>query len=773
MCLNLAADCRFSQVDIFNDHIWEVKLGGSEPAAINLQTTYGLRARGMRLYPRFIRKDITLSDPLQFHRPPALVAFYANYLRFGFSPFSGIDISLEYWVPESHAICGRIRMVNSGVSRDAFELEWVSLLNPMGEGQNMAAIQIAMTNILQGKTSNLAPVFFLTGGPIPGRSSYPSLSMDIDLAPGSERTLTWALVSLPEVDASLEQARRLTARPWEAEIARIELQNASDTIEISTGDSDWDAAFALSQKVANGLFFPSTDKVAHPTVLLSRQPDHGYSYRQDGSDHTYLWSGQTALDTYYIAKALPSQQGRLRNLLRNFLSTADAEGNLEWRISLFNTPTRRLAQPILSTLAWQLSGNPTDIEWLKEIYPPLLAFFQAWFSQTNDRDLDGFPEWSNPMQTGLENAPIYDRWHGGQGMDTTFIESPGLASLLYQEALHLVRIAHLLGNENDIPALEKKAEDLRLAIQSTWDSNSLTYHHRDAITHLIQNGERIVSFTGSGKSKLEIRTQQPQRLIVYLTVPPETTRNIQIKIYGQTRKGFATELISSRQWNWAEKQAVATSTNAFIAVRQIEISGLPPEGIGWLSTCGYTQEDCSLLLPLWAGISSNEQARQIVRITLFNHYAEQFGLPLSPSSDTSSAGLIPFVFNLLLGEGMLHYGMRRQAADLFTRWMRAIIPSLRQNQVFRASYHASTGQPSGEANALRGLIPLDFFLKTLGIRYLQSNRVILEGNNPFPWPITVKYLGMTITRHSDKTIVIFPNGQNIEVDDDQPYLITS
>jgi hypothetical protein len=117
MCLNLAADCRFSQVDIFNDHIWEVKLGGSEPAAINLQTTYGLRARGMRLYPRFIRKDITLSDPLQFHRPPALVAFYANYLRFGFSPFSGIDISLEYWVPESHAICGRIRMVNSGVGQ--------------------------------------------------------------------------------------------------------------------------------------------------------------------------------------------------------------------------------------------------------------------------------------------------------------------------------------------------------------------------------------------------------------------------------------------------------------------------------------------------------------------------------------------------------------------------------------------------------------------------------------------------------------------------------
>ncbi len=772
MCLNLAADCRLGEIDTLNDHIWEIKLGGGEPSALALQTTYGLRARSMRLYPRFIRKDITLSDPLQFHQPPALEAFYANYLRFLFSPFEGLEIHLEYWAPESHAVCGRIHITNHSATREIFEMEWVSLLSPMGEGQNMAAIQVAMTNILQGKTSDLMPVFFMTGGPNPGKSSFPSLSINVDLHPGGERTLTWALVSLKDVDASLEKARRLTARPWDAEIARIELLNQSEMIEIYTGDDDWDAAFSLSQKVANGLCFPANEKVSHSTFLLSRQPDHGYSFREDGSDHSYLWSGQTALDTYFLANALPAQRERSRNLIRNFISAADAEGNLEWRISLFNSPTHRNSQPVLSALAWRLAGDPPDPKWLEEVYPPLLKFFRSWFSPTNDRDGDGFPEWSHPMQTGCENAPIYDRWHGGQGMDTTYIESPGLASMLYNEAIHLMKMARLLEIEIDIPDLEKQAEYLRLAVQSTWDVNALTYHHRDAFTHLIQTGERIVSFTGSGKTKLQFRSQQPQRLLVYLNVPPETSRVIQVKVHGQTRKGFATETIASRQWNWSEKQAVATTQNTFIALRQIEITGLPQEGIGWLSTCSYTQEDCSLLLPIWAGISSPEQARQAVRTTLFGHYAGPFGLPLSPSSDTSSAALIPLVFNLLLGEGMLRYGLRRQAADLFTRWMKAIIPCLRQSQLFRATYHATTGQPSGEANALRGLIPLDFFLKVLGIRSLQPNRVILEGNNPFPWPITVQYLGMIITREADKTRLTFPNGQTVEVEDDQPHLIT-
>ena len=53
MYLTLAADMRFSTPNYVNDHIWEMEIGSGEPSALTLRTTYGLRARSMRIFPRF------------------------------------------------------------------------------------------------------------------------------------------------------------------------------------------------------------------------------------------------------------------------------------------------------------------------------------------------------------------------------------------------------------------------------------------------------------------------------------------------------------------------------------------------------------------------------------------------------------------------------------------------------------------------------------------------------------------------------------------------
>ena len=53
LALTLAADFRLSTPDYSNDHIWDLELGGGDPSALALRTTYGLRARSMRIFPRF------------------------------------------------------------------------------------------------------------------------------------------------------------------------------------------------------------------------------------------------------------------------------------------------------------------------------------------------------------------------------------------------------------------------------------------------------------------------------------------------------------------------------------------------------------------------------------------------------------------------------------------------------------------------------------------------------------------------------------------------
>jgi hypothetical protein len=85
--LVLAADSRLSDLNYSDDQIWEVLLGSGEPAAISLQTTYGLRARSVRIFPQFVEAHQTISNPAEFEEPPVVKAFAPNYLKISCSPF--------------------------------------------------------------------------------------------------------------------------------------------------------------------------------------------------------------------------------------------------------------------------------------------------------------------------------------------------------------------------------------------------------------------------------------------------------------------------------------------------------------------------------------------------------------------------------------------------------------------------------------------------------------------------------------------------------------
>jgi hypothetical protein len=80
--LTLAADFRLGEVDPGNDIAWEVELGSGDPAALAVRTTYGLRARAVRIFPRFLSAGQALAEPAQFAAPPRLRRFAPNFLLF-------------------------------------------------------------------------------------------------------------------------------------------------------------------------------------------------------------------------------------------------------------------------------------------------------------------------------------------------------------------------------------------------------------------------------------------------------------------------------------------------------------------------------------------------------------------------------------------------------------------------------------------------------------------------------------------------------------------
>ena len=779
LSLVLAADARLGPTDYTDDQIWELSLQGGEPPALALQTTFGLRARSLRLFPRFTMDDLTITDPAEFSRPPAIHRFYPSFLALTFSPFQDIDVKAEYWVPQSHGVAGQLELTNRRNTTCKMKIEWVGQLSPT-DGQRMAPLEIQAAPALSGTTDGLTPVVFLTGGPQIGSGSYPSLVLEIDLEPGASHSLIWSHGARPSAEESFTLAREIAARKWEAERARIELLN-SGLIELYTGDPDWDAAFALSQKLALGLFVGPTEKMPSPSFVFTRQPDQGFSMRRDGSDYNYLWNGQSPIETYYLTDLiLPGFPELAAGLLRNFLAVQEENGFIDWKPGLSGQLSRLLATPLLATLAWRIYEITEERTFLEEVFPGLLKFFQAWFTPQRDRDGDGIPEWDHPMQSGSDESPIFSRWHSwSQGIEISTAESPALCAFLYQEAKSLAQIAGILGQLEPITELQSRADHLATALESAWDPEDDCYHDWDRDTHLTPRNEWLGSRQGPGEIILQQSFENPVRLLVRIQTSGESTRRPQLFIHGSSASGHhRVENLNDEQFKWYLGLGTLTGERVYTHLERIEILGLDNSDEVNVYIAGYYCLEQSLLLPIWAGIPDEKRARRLIEETITNplDFWHPYGLPACArppdSGETEICQSTNLAWNTLIGSGLLRYGYRREAVDLVNRIMKGIVGSLKSDRCFRRYYHADTGQGIGDRNALQGLAPLGLFLEALGVRLISPRRVELSGFNLFPWPVTVKYRGLTVMRQREKTMVIFPDGQTVTVDDPEPRIVS-
>lgn len=767
--LTLAADSRLSTPDYLNDHIWEIALGGGEPPAFSLRTSFGLRAKSMRLFLRFSENSRSVANPSEFALPPTVRRFYPNFLIVDYSPLPNIDVSAEYWVPASNTVSGRVTLVNKSTAVRKLRFEVCSLLSPI-EGQSMTAAQMQMVNVLAGQSSGLFPVLFMTGGPAPGAGPHPSLFLDLEMGPGATRQLTWTQAATGTLQASFDLARQVAARPWEAERARIELLNAGQTIDIHTGDKDWDAAFALSQCAGFGLLFPSNQHLPNSSFVSARGPDNGYSPKGDGTDHPASWNGQAPLEAYYLASVLPASQAA-QDALRNFLFIQKEDGTIDGKPGLAGQRGRYLAAPLLASLAWRIFEAGADAGFLKDVFPQLYEFFWAWFSPEYDEDRDGLPQWAHILQSGFEDNPLFDAWHEWSlGVDITQVHSPALEAMLYREAECLIRMAERLERTDALALLREQASKLRRSIESAWGARTGLYHYRDRETGSRLAGKVLVKQQGSGASAPKLKFETPIRLLVEVqTKGPSATRP-EIRIHQFSTKP-ADEVISGSKYQWRDGGAVYTTKKVYPKLAKIVVKNLGDDDTVTVKTLDFTTEDHTLFVPLWAGIPDEGRAQIMIGRALLNakRFQRPFGIPACPSLasrapgvDTVSQAVHP-PWNLLACEGLLRYGCRSDAARLVAHLMTGIIQNLKSNRAFSARYHAETGKGIGERNALSGLAPVGLFLKVLGVEILSATRVRLEGTNPFPWDVTVGYKGLRVIRGANKTDVIFANGKSVAV----------
>jgi len=447
LSLVLAADARLTVPDYGNDQTWELALAGGDPPAFGIGTTYGLRARGMRIFAGFGLGSRIVTDPSAFHEPPRVRRFYPNYASVSMKPFPGLRVEAEFWVPNSHTLGGRFLLVNTEGGPQEIRLDLHAILRPGENGQPMREQVMGGSSALVGRTGDLQPAVILATGAILPQSPFPTLAVNHLLEPGMGKSVVWATSAWGDAEESFRAAREVVGCSWDSEIARVELLNES-LLDVRTGEPSWDAAFAFAQKQAIASYVGPTPRLPHPSFVLSREPGKGYSERGDGSDYGRLWNGQPVAEAYsHLPLLLPAAPELAKGLLRNFLVHQGSDGFVDGKPGLAGQRSGTHAMPLLATLTSEIYSQSEDIAFVRECLPRLADYLELWFSPAHDRDGDGFPEWDHTLQSGFDDWPSFVRWGvWGQGLDITKAETLDLASYLYRECRSIVSLGAIAGD---------------------------------------------------------------------------------------------------------------------------------------------------------------------------------------------------------------------------------------------------------------------------------------------------------------------------------------
>jgi len=351
-------------------------------------------------------------------------------------------------------------------------------------------------------------------------------------------------------------------------------------------------------------------------------------------------------------------------------------------------------------------------------------------------------------------------------------------AFLHREARALLRIAEVIEQPSTIDYLMDKIELLEKQILTFWVPKSGIYADRDRDTHLVSRPNRLFTFQGSGLISIKDRLEHPIRLLIRISSGEEKTINPDIYIHGVSSSGKGRiEHITGKDFRWYLGNGTYTGERIYNSLDRIEIQGLKEEDYLEIYSTGYECNYISTFLPLWADIVPPEHLQTLVKRTLLNpkKYWMPFGIPYcAPHTKNIGSDIclqINIVFNAMIIEGLNNHGYKSIAADLFSKIMDAVVKNLKNEGSFHQAYNANTGDGIGERNILTGIVPVGLFLELLGIRILSPRKVELRDENPFPWPVTVKYQGLTVMKQKDKSTLIFPNGQTTEINEIKPLVI--
>ena len=174
-----------------------------------------------------------------------------------------------------------------------------------------------------------------------------------------------------------------------------------------------------------------------------------YTTREAMTPSKVHYVGVWQWDAYFHALAYRHMEMNLaKDQLRIVLDHQRSDGMIPDAVHDEGTVTRLTfpveadvtKPPLVAWAAWKLYEIDHDVEFLHEVYEPIVRWNNWWFEK-NDVDGNGLCEYLHPYSSGLDDSPLWD-----EGVP---VESPDLNTYLCLQQEALSKIAFAIGEAND------------------------------------------------------------------------------------------------------------------------------------------------------------------------------------------------------------------------------------------------------------------------------------------------------------------------------------
>ena len=711
------------------------------PPALTVQTDQKNSNGQLSIFPGFSEAKILVRDPIDYFGSAQISDFYFNWIEYSFQPFAGIQVSSQLWVPDPNIICGIYKLRNQSDHKRKIKLLLGCISSSPTTGKRMGSVTYHGLEILSGQMGSWHPIIFLSGNTQFTAGPYPTLSSEVELRPGSQEEIRWVAVLGSSSEDSIRNLERIKKTNWDGEISRVRI-TAQDQIRIKTGNQEWDFAIRMSQKEGAAYFA------------------RYIKYLGEVQDNYQVFSAFSAL--YLLQVLSPIDPDMAVKILDNVISAGNRKSEPSEHQQ--DQPTDYNTLPLLGELIWLISQDNEQIIDLKVVLDSLENLLVGWFSKDNDHDQDGIPELIHPSQLNLTDGRPEESLSISEFYDNMpFQESPGLGAMLYNELGRLIELKAKTRTKKQNANLAGKQDLLVDFISSSWNREISCFYNRDRDTHHTLQGENLIQASRENFLVLKQDLPTPSRLGISIQGKnmSEIQSRLQLTLHGSNQEGnFRIENITKPDIYWLSDTGWVISRTIFTSIDYITVKGTGKDNKLTVTLPGNNRENISLLLPLWAKLLNVQDAETLINETITNSekFWSAYGIRSYPDPENAA---IQLPWNLLVGQGLLSYGYKSLAGKLFEGWLNSILMNLDRSGLFFSATNANTGEGIGEANSLEGLIPIGFLLQIMGIKIIPNQKIIIEGEYPFSWDVTVSYRGIIIQRDQQRTRVNIPGEETL------------